>query len=83
MCYGLGDLANFIIVIIIVCGVCALLRLLINFLMPRAPQPMQAALSFLVQALYIILWVVVAIAVVLLIFNLIGCLWTGTLFRVR
>lgn len=81
MCLSFGWLENFFIWVIVVCGIIALIRLLLQFVTIQFPQA-QPVLNILVQALWIGFWVAVGIAVVVFIFGLIGCL-AGSFPRLR
>jgi hypothetical protein len=78
MCVSLDWIMHVLILAVVVCGVIALLRLLVNFLAPRIGVPADW-LAFIAQALWICLWVAVAIFAIIFIFGLIGCLlgWAG------
>ncbi len=78
MCVSLDWLMHVFILAAIICGVIALLRLLVSFLAPRIGIPGDW-IAFIAQALWICLWVAVAIFAIIFIFGLIGCLigWGG------
>lgn len=78
MCFSLAWLANLLIWLIVVCGVIALIRLLISFAVPHLGLGAEVV-NFIVQALTIVLWVVVCCAAVWFIFELIECLLGGSL----
>jgi hypothetical protein len=73
MCFSLDWLMHIFILAIVICGVIALLRLLVSFLAPRIGLGGEIV-SFIVQALWICLWVVIGIVAVLFIFGLISCM---------
>jgi hypothetical protein len=72
MCFSLEWLRDLLIWIIVVCGVVALVRLLISFVLPHLGLTADV-LSFVARALYIIMWMVICIAAVVFIFGLISC----------
>lgn len=73
MCFSLAWIAQFLIWLVIICGAIALLRLLVGFILPKLGVGGEI-LSFVAQALYIIMWVVICIAAIYFIFDLISCL---------
>jgi hypothetical protein len=66
MCFSLGWLEQLLIWLIVICAIIAVVRLLLPLAM--APFPI------VIQILNIIMYAVIAIAVVILIFDLLGCL---------
>lgn len=73
MCFGLEWFKDLLIWIIVICAVLALLKLLVNLLLPKLGIGAEI-LSFLVQAVTIIFWAIICIAAVIFIFDLIVCL---------
>ena len=73
MCFSLAWLAQLLIWIIVICGVIALLRLLIAFVLPKLGVGGEI-LAFVAQAFWIIFWVVICCALVFFVFDLIACL---------
>lgn len=76
MCFSLAWFEHFIVMCIIVGVAILLLKLLIGFIAPKIGLG-GAVLNFVVQALTIILWAVVCIALVVFVFGLISCLLGG------
>jgi len=76
MCFGLVWFENLLILIIIICGVVALLRLLVSFVLPRLGIGAEI-LSFIVRAITIVIWVIICCALVYFVFSLIGCMLSG------
>lgn len=68
-CFSLGAIENLLIWLVVVGAVVALIRLLV----PVVVGPLGQFGSIVVQALYIVLWAIVAIAVIVLIFELLAC----------
>lgn len=73
MCFSLEALKELAIWVVIICAVIALIRLVLS---PLAAQ-IGTWGSVLIQALNIILWAIVAIAVIVVIFDLAACLLGG------
>lgn len=69
MCFSLTWFEQLLIWLIVIGAIVALVRLLLPIALGPL-GPLGAAIS---QALYIVLWAVVAIALVVLIFDLLGC----------
>lgn len=82
MCFGLMWFESLLIWIIVICGVVALLKLLIAFVLPKLGVGGEV-LAFIVQAITIIIWVVVCCFAVYVIFSLIACLLGGGLSMPR
>lgn len=76
MCFSLQWFLHWLIVVIIICGALALLKLLIGFVAPKIGLGGEV-LAFVVQAFSIVLWVVVCVAAVIFIGGLISCLLGG------
>ena len=68
-CFSLFTIERLLIWLVVVGGIVALIRLLV----PAVLAPLGLIGNVVVQALYIVLWVVVAIAVIVLIFELLAC----------
>lgn len=77
MCIPLGAIGHLIIMAIIVIAVIAILQVLLGWLAPKAGPWFSEIAAVLAQILRIILWAAVAIAVVILVFNLLACLVSG------
>lgn len=73
MCFSLAWLGNLLIWIVIICAVFALLRLLVGFIMPRLGVGADV-INVVAQAIHIVIWAIVAIALIVFIFDLIACL---------
>jgi hypothetical protein len=73
MCFGLEWFMHVLIMLVIVCGVIALLRLLVAFVLPRLGLGGEIV-AFIVSAAYIVMWVVICIAAIYFIFSLVSCL---------
>ena len=69
-CFSLWFLRDLIIWIIVICGIVAIIRLLIPSLVPGVPP-------IVLQILNIVLWVIIACAIVYLIFDLLSCALVG------
>ena len=76
MCFSLQWLEAFLVWLIIVIACVALLKLLINFVVPKLGLGAEIV-SVVVRALTIVLWAVVCIYLVYFIFSLLGCLVGG------
>jgi len=72
MCFSLGWLEQLIVWLIVVGAVVACIKLLIPFLDSLTGMPLIG------QILMIILWAIVAIALVIIIFGLLSCLLGGS-----
>jgi len=83
VCFSLELLKNFLIWLVIICGAIALIQLLIRFIRPRIVGPGGEILDFVISALWIVLWVVIAIAAIVFIFDLIACLGPSLMPRLR
>jgi hypothetical protein len=68
-CFNLGFLEQLLIWLVIIGAIVALIRLVL----PIALGPLGGLGATVSQALYIVIWSIVAIAVIILIFDLIGC----------
>lgn len=69
-CFSLGWLENLLIWLVVIGAVFALVRLIL----PLALGPLGTAGTMVSQALNIIIWALVAIAVIILVFDLLSCL---------
>lgn len=78
MCFSVAFFIHWLIVLIIICGALALLKLLIGFVAPKLGVGGEV-LAFVAQAFTIVLWVVICIAAAIFIGGLIGCLTGGGL----
>lgn len=77
MCFDLLWLRDIIIWIILVCGVVALLSLLLRFVVPKMKDVFgisDQVIAFIIAALRIVIWVIILCAIVYFIFALITCL---------
>lgn len=72
MCFGLQWIEQVLIWFVVICAVVALLRLLISFVLPKLGFGAEI-LSFLVQAVTILMWAIICIAAIIFIFDLIAC----------
>jgi hypothetical protein len=68
-CFSLGWLEQLLIWLVVIAAVMAIVRLLI----PALVGPLGPFGSVVVQALNIVIWAVVAIAVIMLVFDLLSC----------
>lgn len=73
VCFGLGPIENLLIWLVVIGAIFALIRLLL----PLAAGPLGAAVPVIIQALYIIIWAIVMIAIIIVVFELIECLLVG------
>lgn len=73
MCFGLQWIEQVLIWAVVLCAVIALLRLLVSFVLPRLGLGADI-LSFVVQAITILMWAIICIAAIIFIFDLIACL---------
>lgn len=69
-CFNLGWLEQLLIWLVVIGAVVALVRLLV----PLAVGPLGPAGATIAQALNIIIWAIVVIAVIILVFDLLSCL---------
>ncbi len=76
-CLSLAFLENLLIWLVIIGAVFALVKLLL----PLVIAPLGGPAAVIVQALQIVLWAVVAIFVIIVVFDLIACLFTGARLR--
>ncbi|MBR0879649.1 ABC-type long-subunit fatty acid transport system fused permease/ATPase subunit [Bradyrhizobium barranii subsp. barranii] len=72
MCFTLGWLEQLIVWLIVVGAIVAIIKLLIPFLDNITGMPIIG------RILVIVLWTIVAIAIVVVIFGLLSCLFGGT-----
>ena len=79
-CFTLSWFENLCILIVIIIGAVALFKLLIPWLLSLAGMPEGGGI--LVRALQIILWCVIAIAVIYFVFDLLAC-GTGSFHLLR
>ncbi len=70
-CFTLGWFENLLILIVVIIGVVALVKLLIPWLLNLVGAP--AGSGVLIQALQIFLWCVIAIIVIYFVFDLLAC----------
>ena len=82
MCFSLAWLEHLIIAIVIVVAVISLLRLLVSFVIPKLGLSGEIV-SFVVQAITIVIWAIICIALVVFVFDLISCLLGGGISRRR
>jgi len=68
-CFSLGWLEQLLIWLVVIAAVVAIVRLLI----PHLVGPLGPAAATVMQALYIIVWAIVAIAVIVIVFDLLAC----------
>jgi hypothetical protein len=68
-CFSLGWLEQLLIWLVIIAAIIALIRLIL----PVALGPLGPVGVTVTQALYIVLWTIVCIAIIILIFDLLGC----------
>jgi hypothetical protein len=78
MCFSLAWFEQLSIWLIIVCGIVALVRLLIAFVIPKLGIGGEIV-TFVINALWIVFWVIICIAAVYFIFSLISCIHMPTL----
>jgi len=76
MCFSLGMVEQLIIWLIVICAAVAIIKLL---LVPLVFQPMGQPGAILIQIVNIVIWVIVAIAVVYIVFDLLACALGGGL----
>lgn len=74
MCFSLGWFENLLIWLVIIGAVVSLLKLL---LIPYILAPLGNPGAIIIKALDIIVWAIVAIAIIVFIFDLISCLLGG------
>ena len=74
MCFTLGWLEHLLIWLVVVGAVVALVRLVL----PLALGALGTAGGVIVQALNIVMWAIVAVAVIVIVFDLIACLLGGS-----
>ena len=77
MCFSLDWLMHLLIFVVVVCGIVALIRLLIRFIVPRLGISAEI-INFIVSALTIVLWVFIGCAAIYFIISLIACISGGT-----
>lgn len=66
MCFSLGWIEQLLIWLVVVCAIVAIIKLLLPYALSPIP--------LLVQVLNIVMWAVIAIFVIYLVFDLLGCL---------
>jgi hypothetical protein len=66
MCFSLGWIENLLIWLVVVCAIVAIVRLLLPLAMSPFP--------IVIQILNIVMYAVIAIAVIVLLFDLLACL---------
>ena len=74
-CFSLAFIENLLIWLVIIGAVVALLKLVL----PLALGVLGTAGSVVIQALNIVVWAIVAIAIIIFVFELISCLLGGPL----
>jgi hypothetical protein len=74
MCLSLATLEAWLIWLVVICAVIAIVRLLV---VPLVLTPMGEPGVILIRVVNIIVWVIVAIAVIYLVFDLLSCVLSG------
>lgn len=74
MCFSLAWVENLLIWLVIICAVIGLLKLV---LVPFVLSPLGEAGAIVVKAINIFIWAIVAIAIIIFVFDLISCLIGG------
>jgi hypothetical protein len=69
-CFSLGMLEQLLIWLVIICAVIAIIKLL---LIPLVLSPMGQPGAIIIQVVNIIVWVIVAIAIIYIVFDLLQC----------
>ena len=73
MCFSLPWLEQMLIWLVVLCATVALLRLVVSFILPQLGFE-SAVFAIVVQAIRILIWAIVLIAVIMFVFSLISCL---------
>ena len=73
MCFSLAWIENVLIWLVIVCAVVGLLRLVLPFVLAQ----LGVAGDLLMKAINIVVWAIVCVAVIIFVFDLVGCLLGG------
>jgi hypothetical protein len=74
MCFSLGSIESLLIWLVVICAAIAIIKLL---LIPLVLAPMGQPGTVIIQIVNIIVWVIVAIAVIYIVFDLLACLVGG------
>lgn len=74
MCFGWYWFLHALIAIVVICGIIALLRELVRFLAPKLGIPGDW-ITFLVNIVTIVLYTAIGVAAVVLVGELIACMW--------
>lgn len=74
MCFSLDWLRQILILAVVIAGVVMILQLLIPYLVGRLGVTLGAGWAVVVGAFRILLWAVVTILIIIICFDIIGCL---------
>lgn len=79
MCFPMGALETLLIWAVVIVVVMAILRVLVPFIFGRLGWPLAEGFNLLMTIVRIVLWGAVTIAIIVVAFDLIGCLigWAG------
>lgn len=79
MCFPMGALETLLIWAVVIVVVMAILRVLVPFIFSRLGWPLADGFNLLMTIVRIVLWGAVTIAIIVVAFDLIGCLigWAG------
>lgn len=78
MCFSLAWLQQILILCIVIGGVFAILKLLIPYVLTQMGATVGPGLTVVISAVKIVIWCIIAICVVIICFELIGCLLSMT-----
>ena len=76
MCFSAQWLEQMLIYIVVVCGIIAIIKLLIPLLVQVLTPVLGGGAVIVGQIMMIVLYVIIAIFVIYLVFGLISCLWS-------
>jgi hypothetical protein len=75
-CFTLDWLMHLLILGVIICGIIAILKIVIPYALSKMGATIGEGMGVVIQALRIFLWCVIAIIVIYFCFMLISCLWS-------
>jgi hypothetical protein len=73
VCFSLQWIGQLLIWLVVICAVVALLRLVVGFVLPKLGIAADI-IAVVVAAIRIVIWAIILIAIIVFVFDLIGCL---------
>lgn len=77
MCMPLAAIAWILVYAVVICAALKILSLLVNVIAAKMGPPAAEFAGVLIQILNILFWAALCIALILLVFNLLACLFAG------